>query len=173
MSQYADMLTLMDSSLTGEQFERCLQNHKLLQDCKTKGFEKLKNLGLIVMPERLPELTIEEKLDQYKETAIKAEKLVKGGLSVSQAAAELGEQDHNVRYYCKKYGIKLKPERVRREKATDEMINKTIDLINNDGYRIYRACKIADIAHATFYLRISEMGLTYNKTKVRIEPCQK
>lgn len=173
MSQYADMLALLDSSLTGEQFDRCLQNHKLLHDCKTKGFERLKKLGIIEVKEREPELTKEEKRDKYKQLAIDAEKLVKGGMTIDQAAAELGVKGHTVNHHCRRHGIKLKPGRVRRKKASDQMINKTIDLINNDGYRIYKACKIVDIAHATFYQRISEMGLTYNKTKVRIEPCRK
>lgn len=173
MSQYADMLTLLDSSLTGDQFERCIQNHKLLHDCKTKGFEKLKKLGLIVVPERLPELTKEEKRDKYKQLAIDAEKLVKSGMTIDQAAGELGVKGHTVNHHCRRHGIKLKPRRVRRKKATDEMINKTIDLINEDGYRVYQACKITDIAHATFHQRIAEMGLAYDKTKVRIEPCRK
>ncbi len=82
-----------------------LAKNKFLSECKAKGFDRMKRLGLI-SNERTTNRGIRFNDEQKKELAGRAYQFRKQGLSYQQIRAELGGiAEKSIRDWMKKYDV--------------------------------------------------------------------
>lgn len=160
MSQYADMLTLLDSSLSSKEFDECLRYHKLKHDCRTKGFKALEKAGLIKI-ERTPKRTFISGGDA-KQIAAKAAVLMAKGKTIKQVADKLNVQESTLRGYVSKHR-QGKPIR-----NMDAKVDEVIKLIN-DGYRFLDAARRVGASRDALRYQLKRRGLNYNAKRGELE----
>ena len=162
MSQYADMLRLLDSSLTSKEVDHCIANRRLLHDCKTKGFKTLENMGLIVMPEKGASRVFLTKVEAAK-IAADAAKLMSKGKTYKESAEKLGVKESTLKHHVAK----------RRQgkpiKDIKKKIEEVIKLVNEDGYRFLEAARRAGVSHQSLRYQMKNRGYKYNCKAARVE----
>ncbi len=162
MSQYADILTLLDSSLTSKEVDHCLANHKLIHDCKTKGFKTLEKMGLIVMPEKGESRVFLTKVEARK-IAADAAKLMAKGKTLKESADKLGVKESTLKHHVarRRQGKPIK--------NINQKIAEVIKLVNEDGYRFLEAARRAGASHQSLRYQMQKRGYKYNFKTVRVE----
>jgi len=162
VSQYDDMLTLLDSSLTSKEVDYCLANYKLLHDCKTKGFKMLEKMGLIAMPAKPSARALLTKAESSK-LAADAAKLMARGKTCQQVADKLGVKEWTLRHHIAK----------RRQgkpiKYIDKKLDEAIRLVNEDGYRFMESARMVGVSHKTLRYQMKKRGYQYNSKTVKME----
>ena len=106
MNPITSTLDLLESHHSDEEFEAMIAKNKFLSECKAKGFDRLKRLGLIsnAKKARQPRLRFTE--DQRREFASKAYQLRKQGLTYKSIQSELGGvAEKSIREWMKKYDV--------------------------------------------------------------------
>ena len=104
-SKAASLLDLLDKHQTDEEFEAMVANSKFLQDCKSKGFNKLKSSGLIQLNTKPKTRRGVQYTDsQKKEMASKARDYREQGLSYPKIQEKLGGiSDISIKKWMSKY----------------------------------------------------------------------
>lgn len=166
MSKHAEILKLLESSMSDAEFDRCVENHKLLYDCKTKGFKNLEIAGLIQHPstsERFGK-------DESAEIAEQASRLVNDGkMTVASAAKEIGVSTGVLRYHVRKNEAGMSPKRGRPTDVDPKKADKAIKLINNKGYRYSEACRMLGISRVILRTLLTNRGMRYDAKLIRVE----
>lgn len=104
-SRATSTLDLLEAYHNDEEFDAMITRNKFLIECKTKGFDRMKRLGLI-SNERTTKRGIRFTDDQKREFASRAYQLRKQGLSYQQVRAELGGiAEKSIRDWIKKYDV--------------------------------------------------------------------
>jgi len=99
------ILDLLEAHHSDEEFDRMLAKNKFLSECKAKGFDRMKRMGLI-SNDRQTKRGIRFTDDEKKEFASRAYKFRKQGLSYRQICAELGGiAEKSIRDWMKKYDV--------------------------------------------------------------------
>ena len=104
VSSITSTLDLLDAYHDDKEFDKMIARNKFLGECKAKGFERMKRLGLISNATRRPRLYFTD--EQKKEFASKAYELRKKGLTYDSIRAELGGiAEKSIREWMRKYDI--------------------------------------------------------------------
>ena len=99
------ILDLLEAHHSDEEFDRMLAKNKFLSECKAKGFDRMKRMGLI-SNDKETKRGIRFSDDEKKEFASKAYQFRQQGLSYQQICAELGGiAEKSIRDWIKKYDI--------------------------------------------------------------------
>jgi transposase len=159
-------LQFLDSQTTDAQVERYRKRHKLLHDCKTKGFPRLRKLGQITDGEPIPE---PQTNDNRRSIAAMGSVLVNDGLHVSKAAERCGVSVVSLKHYCKRFGFGLDPEMTRRDRVTSAMCAEAIRLVNDDGLRLSPVAKKLGTTCPHISNSLQRRGYKYNARTVKIE----
>ncbi len=123
---------LLNSQASDKEFERQLENYRLLRDCKAKGFKELEGQGLIakIANNRKTKYNYFRVTDDKIAIAKKGAKLINEGfLSMTKAAQEIGIDPETLRGYisgCKVPIITQGERKARIKKAKEEERQKTI-----------------------------------------------
>lgn len=160
-------LKFLDSQTTDAQVELFRKRHKLLHDCKTLGFPRLRKLGQITASEPAPEPQTNH---SRRNIAAIGSVLVNDGLHISKAAEQCGVSVDSLKNYCKKFGFDLHPEMKRRERVTGAMCREVIKLVNKDGYRISHAAKKLGTTCNHIGNSLARMGYKYDARTIKINP---
>ena len=106
VSSITSTLDLLDAYHNEKEFDKMIARNKFLGECKAKGFERMKRLGLISNDKatRRPRIYFTD--EQKKEFASKAYELRKKGLTYNSIRAELGGiAEKSIREWMKKYDV--------------------------------------------------------------------
>ena len=99
------ILDLLEAHHKDDEFDAMIAKNKFLSECKAKGFDRMKRLGLI-SSDRETNRGIRFNDNQKKEFAGRAYELRKQGLSYQQIRAELGGiAEKSIRDWMKKYDV--------------------------------------------------------------------
>ena len=99
------ILDLLEAHHSDEEFDRMLAKNKFLSECKAKGFDRMKRMGLI-SNDKETKRGIRFSDDEKKEFASRAYQLRQEGLSYQQIRAELGGiAEKSIRDWMKKYDV--------------------------------------------------------------------
>jgi hypothetical protein len=105
MNPITSTLDLLEAHHSDEEFEAMIAKNKFLSECKAKGFDRMKRLGLI-SDEKTTRRGIRFSEDQKKEFASKAYQLRQQGLTYKSIQAELGGiAEKSIRDWIKKYDV--------------------------------------------------------------------
>lgn len=104
-SRATSTLDLLEAHHNDEEFDAMIARNKFLSECKAKGFDRMKRLGLI-SNDRTTKRGIRFTDYQKKEVASRAYQLRKQGLSYQQVRAELGGiSETSIRKWMQEYDI--------------------------------------------------------------------
>jgi hypothetical protein len=99
------ILDLLEAHHSDEEFDAMLAKNKFLSECKAKGFDRMKRMGLI-SNDKETKRGIRFSDDEKKEFASRAYQLRQEGLSYQQVRAELGGiAEKSIRDWMKKYDV--------------------------------------------------------------------
>jgi hypothetical protein len=105
MNPITSTLDLLEAHHSDEEFEAMIAKNKFLSECKAKGFDRMKRLGLI-SDEKTTRRGIRFSEDQKKEFASKAYQLRQQGLTYKSIQSELGGiAEKSIRDWMKKYDV--------------------------------------------------------------------
>ena len=105
MNPITSTLDLLESHHSDEEFEEMIAKNKFLSECKAKGFDRLRRLGLI-SDKKPTRRGIRFTEDQKKEFASKAYRLRQQGLTYKSIQSELGGiAEKSIREWMKKYDV--------------------------------------------------------------------
>jgi DNA-binding transcriptional regulator YhcF (GntR family) len=104
-SRATSTLDLLEAHHNDEEFDAMIARNKFLSECKAKGFDRMKRLGLI-SNDRTTKRGIRFTEDQKKEFASRAYQLRQQGLTYKSIQAELGGiTEKSIRDWIKKYDV--------------------------------------------------------------------
>ena len=99
------ILDLLEAHHKDEEFDAMIARNKFLNECKTKGFDRMKRLGLI-KNDRTTKRGIRFTDKQKMEFASRAYQLRQEGLSYQKIRAKLGGiAEKSIRDWMKKYDV--------------------------------------------------------------------
>ena len=99
------ILDLLEAHHKDEEFDAMIAKNKFLSECKAKGFDRMKRMGLI-SNDKETKRGIRFSDDEKKEFASRAYQLRQEGLSYQQVRAELGGiAEKSIRDWIKKYDV--------------------------------------------------------------------
>ena len=105
MNPITSVLDLLQAHHSDEEFEAMIAKNKLLSECKAKGFDRMKRLGLISNA-KSTKRGIRFSEDQKKEFASRAYQLRQQGLTYKSIQDELGGiTEKSIRKWMKKYDV--------------------------------------------------------------------
>jgi hypothetical protein len=105
ISRATSTLDLLEAHHNDKEFDAMIVRNKFLSECKAKGFNRMKRLGLI-SNDRTTKRGIRFTEEQKKEFASRAYQLRRQGLSYQQVRAELGGiAEKSIRDWMKKYDV--------------------------------------------------------------------
>ena len=158
-------LDLLDAQTTDAEWERNRKHAKLLHDCKTKGFDRLKTSGLITFPETKKAVTVSPEV-----FAKEASDLVKNeGWSLKAACEKYGRNDGDLRYYCRKFDIPLE-RKMEKRRTWDyvKVLAQAKRYINQQGFRMSEMAKRLDCSPALITDALKAHGYKYDAKAVKI-----
>ena len=98
-------LDFLNSHNSDKDFDEMISRNKFLSECKVKGFDRMKRLGLI-SNDKTTRRGIRFTEDQRREFASKAYQLRKKGLTYKSIQSELGGvAEKSIREWMKKYDV--------------------------------------------------------------------
>ena len=101
------LVKYLDSQITDAEWERNRSRHKLLHDCKTKGFARLAVLGRFKGGISIKKTAVRNRT--HREFAEQAAELVNDeGYSLTKASDLFGRNPGDLRYHCRQFGIELR-----------------------------------------------------------------
>jgi len=99
------VLDLLEAHHDDKDFDEMISRNKFLRECKAKGFDRMKRLGLI-SNDKTTRRGIRFTEDQRREFASKAYQLRKQGLTYKSIQSELGGvAEKSIREWMKKYDV--------------------------------------------------------------------
>lgn len=99
-------LDLLEAHHNDKEFNKMIARNKFLGECKAKGFERMKRLGLISNEKETRRPRIYFTDEQKKKFARKAYELRKKGLTYDSIRSELGGiAEKSIREWMKKYDV--------------------------------------------------------------------
>jgi len=105
MNPITSTLDLLESHHSDEEFEEMIAKNKFLSECKSKGFDRLKRLGLISNA-KTTRRGIRFTDEQKREFASRAHQLRNEGLTYKSIQTELGGiTEKSIREWMKKYDV--------------------------------------------------------------------
>ena len=163
---------LLDSKITDAEFDKAVERHKLLHDCKTKGFSRLKALGRL---EGGIDIPVKKAVREHTtlEFATEAARMVNDGMTMTAACDLFGRNHGDLKYYCDKFGIEYKSKFAKRQWDYDATYKRILHYINRQGYRLKDAAKKIDCTPKLVMDILKSKGRTYNAQAIRIERIKK
>ena len=162
----------MDSQITSKEFDEAIARNKFLHECKRKGFKQLQSLGHLSGGIKLSEskpAPAHDPIDFAKDGAER----VNNGESIKTVCSEYGRNAGDLRYYCGKFGIYIKPTRARRTWDYDKTYVKVRRLINGQGYRLKDVARKLGCSTRLVVTVIESKGCKYNAKEIKIERIKK
>ena len=163
---------LMDAQITDKQFDAAVARNKLLHDCKTKGFKRLKSLGRFAggIEVKEPPKTIQ--MDPFEFASMGAKLVNEGKMSIKSWAEQCGRNAWHLRYYCDKYGIELKRKAIPADER-ERIYVKARQLINRYGNRLNVTAQRCGVSATFLHDIFRSKGRVYNAKTIRIERIKK
>lgn len=106
MNPITSTLDLLEAHHSDEEFEAMIAKNKFLSECKAKGFDRLRRLGLISNEKKVRQPRRYFTDEQKRELAIKANQLRNKGLTYKSIQSELGNiTEMSIRKWMKDYDV--------------------------------------------------------------------
>ena len=105
INSITSLLDLLEAHHNDKEFDAMIARNKFLRECKAKGFDRMKRLGLI-SNDNTTRRGIRFTDDQKKEFASRAHQLRNEGLTYKEIQAELSNiSEKSIREWMKKYDV--------------------------------------------------------------------
>lgn len=163
------MCALMDAQITDAEWEAQRKRNKLLHDCKTKGFDRLKKLGQFSGGIELSKNRSAAQHLPIEFATLGAKMVNEDGRTIKSVCDEFGREHADLRYYCNKFGIELEAKRSKRRSWDyDATYTKIRRMVNEHGYRLSDVGKKLDASPALLMKIIKTKGRIYDAKKIKI-----
>lgn len=166
------MNALMDAQITDAEFDEAIARNKFLHECKTKGFKRLQSMGFLSGGIKLSESKPAPQHDPIDFARDGAER-VNNGETIRSVCAEYGRNAGDLRYFCSKFGIQIKPTRAKRTWDYDKTYLKIRRMINGKGYRLKDVARKLECSTRLVVTVIESKGCKYNAKEIKIERIKK
>jgi hypothetical protein len=105
INSITSLLDLLEAHHNDKEFDAMIARNKFLSECKAKGFDRMKRLGLI-SNDNTTRRGIRFTDEQKKEFASRAHQLRNEGLTYKEIQAELSNiSEKSIREWMKKYDV--------------------------------------------------------------------
>lgn len=151
------LLDLLEANQTDKEFDAMVKRNRFLHECKTKGFKKLEELGLIAKPDDNGVFVPSE--EERIEIAHKAKKLIDSGMQMKEVCEKVGGlSDTSVLKYMRMEG--LVGEKESRGKIS---IDHVLKMVNEQGLSITNAAKVIGVTQAAVSTAMKVAGYSFDK----------
>jgi len=169
------ILDLLENHETDEQFRKRIEQRKFLQECKEKGFQRLKELGadhggVTFKPKRdysnarheiiLPGRTEPINDDDRKQILADICKRLANNESLLDVAPEIGISVSTIKKWAKRLGVKL-PSGKRKSIVEDNAL-ECMRLVNEEGFTMVKAASKFGISAHGVRCALRRFGYEYN-----------
>jgi hypothetical protein len=153
------ILDMLQKHQTEAEFDAMIARNKLLAECKSKGFERMKKLGIIASNDKQKRNTgARYTSEQKKEMAHKAAEMIKKGMKMDAIRAALGNISYkSISDWMKKEGIKLDPKR-----STKVNVAKAVKMISEKDMTINQVADRMKCTTCAIKRRLAEIGYKYS-----------